>query len=534
MMASSEGVDFTSLRELLPNDGTDVQGTVMLDNMKYAYYGITDPDTGYKYMALFDMEAITKRVTDVVYFSVWVALATLLLGLIYAFAEAKKSYAPIHDIAKRLLVYQNRERVNEYSSIKEALDDLQQENSKFRARIEDYLPVMKNNMLCHLLMPNGDEEMSGRDLRAYNIEFLHKCFHVAILQMEVMDTMGSLDEHTGDNQFSSLGVNAFFKYYIEDFLNTDEDTCYLVEKQDGNLAIILNTEHQQPSYFEERFTCLFSELRRMLGNTAEIITLVGLSNMHEDAQELPAAHAEALSAVEYRHMKIKSDLIWYEDIKKNTRIQYQFTFEQEQKIINLLKTGNQENCEQYVNILLDRYFTQGRMKREDGLYIFKEILSTCIKVMVEIKGFEGYTISFYKLASFVKFDDMNAYVLRSIAQVCETVRESQQPRSDRLENSIIEWIDRNYTNNEITLTFLSEQFNISSSYVSRLIKDHLGINFVEYLNKCRIAKAKELLKDETILVKDIAVLVGYDCDKNFRRVFKKYEGITPGEFRNQL
>lgn len=85
---------------------------------------------------------------------------------------------------------------------------------------------------------------------------------------------------------------------------------------------------------------------------------------------------------------------------------------------------------------------------------------------------------------------------------------------------------------DATLEDAARQVNLSSSYLSRLFKEKVGLNFSDYLMKIRMEKAKELLGDITYKQYEIAYRVGYDNPKNFSRAFKTYYGISPKEFRN--
>ena len=68
--------------------------------------------------------------------------------------------------------------------------------------------------------------------------------------------------------------------------------------------------------------------------------------------------------------------------------------------------------------------------------------------------------------------------------------------------------------------------------MSTLFKERTGQKFVDYLNQIRVEKSKELLKNTDKKMYQIAKAVGYDNVKYFFRVFKKYEKITPEEYRN--
>lgn len=83
----------------------------------------------------------------------------------------------------------------------------------------------------------------------------------------------------------------------------------------------------------------------------------------------------------------------------------------------------------------------------------------------------------------------------------------------------------------MTLTYLAEHFHVSAIYVSKAVKKTADISFIDYLSRLRIDESKRLLTETAANIRDIAVQIGYDSDKNFIRVFKKYEGITPGQYR---
>jgi AraC-like DNA-binding protein len=72
---------------------------------------------------------------------------------------------------------------------------------------------------------------------------------------------------------------------------------------------------------------------------------------------------------------------------------------------------------------------------------------------------------------------------------------------------------------------------ISPSYLSRLFKEEMSMSFVDYINQIRIEKAKYLLINSDIPVKDIGYQTGFYSMQNFFRVFKKLTYITPGNYR---
>ena len=87
---------------------------------------------------------------------------------------------------------------------------------------------------------------------------------------------------------------------------------------------------------------------------------------------------------------------------------------------------------------------------------------------------------------------------------------------------------------KITLPEVAEKIYVSQWHLSKLLNRHMGKNFSEVLNSIRIEKAKELMKDPSLRLADIAEMVGFLDVAHFSRVFKKLTGVSAGEYRNHL
>ena len=84
---------------------------------------------------------------------------------------------------------------------------------------------------------------------------------------------------------------------------------------------------------------------------------------------------------------------------------------------------------------------------------------------------------------------------------------------------------------DITLDYVAQQVHLNSAYFSTLFKKETGHSFKEYLNMTRIEESKRLLTTSNYSIVDIAIAVGFEDQSYFSKVFKKYTGITPKQFR---
>ena len=131
--------------------------------------------------------------------------------------------------------------------------------------------------------------------------------------------------------------------------------------------------------------------------------------------------------------------------------------------------------------------------------------------------------------------------INSLDILCQKLQEIVEAFSESLFNSIpsknseiikkaMLYISEHF-NTALALEDVAEQVHLHPSYFSSLFKQSTGSSFKEYLNMVRIEESKRLLANTDFSIIDIAVAVGFEDQSYFSKVFKKYTGLTPKQFR---
>jgi two-component system response regulator YesN len=94
-------------------------------------------------------------------------------------------------------------------------------------------------------------------------------------------------------------------------------------------------------------------------------------------------------------------------------------------------------------------------------------------------------------------------------------------------------IETYYYKEDFSLQELAEIIKISPTYLSRLLKNEIGVSFIEYLTQVRIEKAIQMMSDPTIKLYEVAEKVGYSNQHYFSTTFKKVMGLSPAEYRKK-
>lgn len=105
--------------------------------------------------------------------------------------------------------------------------------------------------------------------------------------------------------------------------------------------------------------------------------------------------------------------------------------------------------------------------------------------------------------------------------------------SSFLVNNALKYMQEHYRE-KLKLQDVAEQVYVSQWHLSKLLNRYQGQSFSDILNNIRIEKAKELLRDPSLRIGDIADMVGFLDMAHFSRVFKRQTGVSANEYRNSL
>ncbi len=118
-------------------------------------------------------------------------------------------------------------------------------------------------------------------------------------------------------------------------------------------------------------------------------------------------------------------------------------------------------------------------------------------------------------------------------QFIKTVFPAQNQKHTELVQNACLFISQNYQK-RLTQNEVARAIYVSPPYFSKIFKDAMGCGFNQYVNRLRIAKAKELLATPHIEIEDIATMTGYESRSYFGKVFRQLTGQTPREYRDSV
>ncbi|CAM3506579.1 MULTISPECIES: response regulator [Saccharibacillus] len=121
--------------------------------------------------------------------------------------------------------------------------------------------------------------------------------------------------------------------------------------------------------------------------------------------------------------------------------------------------------------------------------------------------------------------------------ILDRINEAYAEHLDRIKPDTVRRIKQyiaERSHEDISLESIGEKFELSPFYISKLFKEQVGVNYIDFLTQCRIDKAKKLMSDPARSLKEITFEVGYHDPNYFSKVFKKTCDLSPTEYRRAL
>lgn len=272
----------------------------------------------------------------------------------------------------------------------------------------------------------------------------------------------------------------------------------------------------------------FSVATRLLNairNNFKIDLIAGIGSV----QSIHSINVSLMEALSCMHYCTPGEVIHVHDLDNYSSHNIYEYKEAERHMINAIRLKKADAYD-YFSLMMDRIkHLSDDAKRNKIIEIL--IIATHAARMdgFDDADYSNYTCNINTLME-LEGDQLIEWAFQKFAVITGCVKsQSSIDYSNRIVQATKEYLEAHYAE-EITLEDVAEYVNISPQYFSKLIKKNTGFNFIDWLSMLRVKKAKELLANSSLTVKEVCFMVGYKDPNYFSRIFKKKIGMTPSEY----
>ncbi|MDQ6419668.1 response regulator [Paenibacillus sp. LHD-117] len=269
------------------------------------------------------------------------------------------------------------------------------------------------------------------------------------------------------------------------------------------------------------------KLTRSIDNhDSNVRVFIGIGTPYPERERYVMSYHEALLAS--RDPNLPSRIKYFEDLREAESDPFRlYPRDTEKALLLAIRKADKEAALDVFDRYLDELFQASKYE----LQVVKHELGKLFSVIAQMLGESGFNT--------VSFEGMDAF--HSEKLIKELVKYQMKILIDKL----VQWYANDTRGNmekakayiadhyasDLSLEHVADIVQLNPYYFSKLFHERCGSTFVDFLTQIRIAKAKELLSDPGQSLKDISSQVGYRDPNYFSRVFKKWTGQSPTEFR---
>jgi YesN/AraC family two-component response regulator len=524
-----EGIYTTKIKDDLSSEVKS--RTVNTQSGKVLEIKVSSSYNNWKYVAVIPYKAFVSQINSVRENTIFIIGVCIVVGFIISFLLANKNYRHIKNIVTfiKATYGSEEEEVDDYKLITQILKSSYKEIISNRSILENQLPLIKESYIKKLLQEEEEEDNESRtskELLNINLDF--KNYIVALFKINT-----SAEEiNRSKNALDKFAIRSV----VQEVFN-EKFSGYISEIEDNTIAYICGFNDESEEKLEAELIESSKQSMIFSKDRLHISVDCGIGNVHKGYQHISKSYEEALEALNYSVFN-NEGLTLYKNIRRSGKL-FVYPVQKEVQLINFIKSGKKDQALKIVDALYEENCINNNLSCEMVKFFLFDLYCSIVKLLGEIKVSNNNPIfdiiKSYHEQNFSKRDAL--WILESIKNlisiICNMILQQRNENCSDLKEKILKYIDENYTDSQISLEEVADNFNITPQYLSKFFKENIGVNYLNYVNEKRINNAIEYLKrDEK--VKDAAVKSGFDNIGTFINVFKKHVGVTPGEYKEKM
>ncbi|HOL91530.1 MAG TPA: response regulator transcription factor [Clostridiales bacterium] len=360
-------------------------------------------------------------------------------------------------------------------------------------------------------------------------------FRMLLVQNDAEESDGS-DISQYDRHLYQFGIiNTFIEIFSDKFdvLHVTLDTvgiAFIVMPREGVEDELAETINKKCTYLQE-----------IINNCFGFTVTIAISSEGSDFTELPQKFGECRAALEHKFYLGNNSIIYHSDVNTFFRYDDHSMLEKlEKALLEGIKSGNETAVEGRLKDIYSYIRNIDPSQKEFIKNFYWNTITSINNIRLSLmSGEDGRKVEYTELSGLYGLiekcgnaDELHTLLEESARSVVSKVNNYNNKSIKLILRKAVEYLQTHY-HEPITLNEVAEHTFVSTYYISRMFKKEMGKNFVDYLNELRIEKAKELLKDVRYKTYEVAEKVGIPDAHYFSRLFKKYVGMTPTEYREQ-
>ena len=467
-----------------------------------------------------------------------VSLASCILGgLILITFFTRRNYSPVQKLVNTVREHNTlteNEILNEYQIVSGALQQIYEKNASIEEVVQRQNKTIYSYYLSLLL--KGTLSWSSMEeslITEIEREVLKKNYLLLLTLTDVSEKWPAKHPELAESAYSSF-YQTQFTQRLTDML-PDGISIYSTNVYDFNACIIAADDVLKD--WKELLNSSLETLSEYLGTACEFQYYFAVSGIHEGIAQLNTSYEEAAYALSYCIMKQDIRIVFQDDLSTEKGDALPDSSDHEKHLINLIQTGQAEAAGELTTQWLDSISSRN-LPFCTAKCLAGSVLSAIITAAGNMQQHGIFATDcnqaadeFLKANSFGRLEHILKRTALIISQKAADGA-AQSGLNDTWVMRINEVIDQNLHDENLNITYIADTLGVSSKYLSSIYMKATNTGIIDVIHEKRIKEVKELIGHRGYSVSEAAAEVGYGSVATLNRWFRKYEGISPGQYRS--
>ncbi len=240
----------------------------------------------------------------------------------------------------------------------------------------------------------------------------------------------------------------------------------------------------------------------------------------------------------YEQQQLMNTIYDIKDLYHKDNKEYIYPIEYEKKLQKLFLDGDKKGCQLLLNELLGHIYLSSYFNIDNIKARILELLVLLSRATIDTGANmnEILFISTNNIKEMEKFNDiekLSVWITGIMHRFINYSFDFKDVKHSDVTYKVIKYIKNNYYK-KITLEDIANYVYLSNAYLSSIFKNETGYTLTSYINFVRIEKSKEMILNGNRTMMDISSACGFEDQSYYTKVFKKYVGISPKQYKDSL
>ncbi|KIL41459.1 hypothetical protein SD70_07450 [Gordoniibacillus kamchatkensis] len=512
-------------------DNNKTHGEINIAHANSVVTHVKSETYGWNYYSVTPVSVFQKQTSYFIASIAATCLALVVVGVIFSFIFAFNIYSPIKRIRDILDQPSDRSddvtvtgKFNAFDDIGIRINRLIERNHKFKHELATMSTEYMEKSLMNLFHGNISrkaEEQLGKMLRN-DVSFQKPSFVCCSVWFEFKELF-----YNDIQDVDRMRILSKMKKIIWGLLRQYVDV-YLLEVTDSLYISVINVIDEDDMHQVKK--ALQNMIDTFRYDSQFCVICIGVGKRYEGVAGIAKSYLSAMNALDFADQTADFQIIDAAQLPPAVT-HHSYSFIDENAIINCLKAGDAQNLRLKLEEIVDKNKRKG-ISRHHISALLSEMYNTGYRFLDE-RGIDPQTVTqlFGGLDPSAGYEKQKLQLYQFFDDIMAHTALPAHESSSQIASVIIKYIEENY-HQDLGLERIADNMGVSAKYVSRVFKEKTGTNLVGYISSYRMAKAKQLLAETELNIKEISERVGIYSRTTFIRLFKKHEGTTPHLYRN--